>query len=264
MDTLCEREAEAQLFVPQQVKTCTKCGAEKITSEFYRAHNGKFCVRGECSECSKDRTRKFNEDNPDYYANYYERNRDRELSRQEKYRLENPEKTRAAQKAWRKKNPDASNRRYAENKEHIKAQRAKTRLDNLERYRKYARDHMREKRLTPKGKLDGSIRAGVARGLIKGGKSGKKTFDILGYSVTQLMAHLEAKFSPEMNWENYGNYWHIDHIIPLSAHNYQTVDDLDFSRAWALSNLRPLEAKENLSKGAKLLAPFQPSLQMSV
>lgn len=62
-----------------------------------------------------------------------------------------------------------------------------------------------------------------------------------------------------MTWENYGPVWHIDHEVPLAVHNYRTPEDIDFKRAWAMTNLKPLWGKDNMSKGAKLSAPFQPS-----
>jgi hypothetical protein len=65
-----------------------------------------------------------------------------------------------------------------------------------------------------------------------------------------------------MTWGNYGQ-WHVDHKIPISAFNYETPDDIDFKRCWALKNLRPMWAKENISKGAKLDKPFQPALALS-
>jgi 5-methylcytosine-specific restriction endonuclease McrA len=64
-----------------------------------------------------------------------------------------------------------------------------------------------------------------------------------------------------MSFDNYGE-WHVDHKIPLSAHNYETPDDEDFKRAWALKNLQPMWGPENISKGAKLDKEFQPSLAL--
>ena len=45
---------------------------------------------------------------------------------------------------------------------------------------------------------------------------------------------------------------------------YETPEDIDFKRCWALKNLQPLEAKENLRKQAKLDKPFQPSLLVNI
>jgi len=54
--------------------------------------------------------------------------------------------------------------------------------------------------------------------------------------------------------------YHIDHIIPQSAFNYETPKDLDFKKCWALTNLQILSSVENMKKSAKLDKPFQPSL----
>jgi 5-methylcytosine-specific restriction endonuclease McrA len=64
-----------------------------------------------------------------------------------------------------------------------------------------------------------------------------------------------------MSWDNC-NEWHIDHIIPKAAFNYEKPEDIDFKKCWALKNLQPLWAKENHEKKDKLLKPFQPSLQI--
>lgn len=81
-------------------------------------------------------------------------------------------------------------------------------------------------------------------------KKGNSTFDVLQYSLQELMTHLESQFQPGMSWENYGQ-WHIDHIKPDCAFQYSSIFDDDFKKCWALSNLQPLWAKDNLSKGAK-------------
>lgn len=66
-----------------------------------------------------------------------------------------------------------------------------------------------------------------------------------------------------MSWEKLPEI-HIDHKIPLAVFNFNTAEDCDFKRAWALENLQPLWAKDNLSKGAKLENPFQPSLLIAL
>jgi hypothetical protein len=82
-------------------------------------------------------------------------------------------------------------------------------------------------------------------------KSGS-TFDILGYTVDNLIKHLESQFEPGMTWDNYGlNGWEIDHITPDSWFNYSSVEDQGFKDSWKLSNLRPTWADQNRSKGAR-------------
>ena len=45
-----------------------------------------------------------------------------------------------------------------------------------------------------------------------------------------------------MNWDNYGSYWEIDHIKPLSK-----------GGSFHYTNTQPLTVKENRRKGAKYL-----------
>lgn len=241
---------------PQQEKTCTKCGVTKPLSEFYKREGGKYGVRADCKDCCKDR---FNRRHKEYYP----KNVEKERARQAEYRASNPEKTRAAQKKWRKKNPDAWKKRYWKDHEKTLVKAAASRDANRERYRRHAREWTRKYRATAKGRLESNVRSGVYKGITRGAKAGRSTFELLGYTLERLMRHLEKQFEPGMTWENYGrNGWHIDHKIPLSVHNYNTPDDPDFKRAWALKNLRPMWEPENISKGAKLDAEFQPSLAM--
>lgn len=74
---------------------------------------------------------------------------------------------------------------------------------------------------------------------------------LTGYSLLDLKNHLENKFDNKMNWENYGSYWHIDHIYPISKFNIISPNCNDFQKCWALENLQPLEAKQNIKKSNK-------------
>ena len=72
----------------------------------------------------------------------------------------------------------------------------------------------------------------------------------MGCSIEELKIHLEKQFRDGMSWNNYGMYgWHIDHIKPCSAFD---LTDLEQQKiCFHYSNLQPLWAKENLSKGKK-------------
>jgi hypothetical protein len=82
------------------------------------------------------------------------------------------------------------------------------------------------------------------RGIIKN----DKTQNILGYSSDELKYHLESLFTSDMSWSNYGKYWQIDHIIPVSLFK----EDTPATIVNCLKNLRPLEKFENNSKSNKL------------
>lgn len=83
-------------------------------------------------------------------------------------------------------------------------------------------------------------------------KKDRNIAECLPYTIQELKEHLEKLFEPEMNWENHGK-WHLDHIIPDSSFNYKSTKDEEFQKSWALKNLQPLWAKENMIKGNKIL-----------
>ena len=85
---------------------------------------------------------------------------------------------------------------------------------------------------------------------IKADKGGRSVASLVGYSMLELRAHLERQFLRGMTWENMGE-WHIDHIVPLSSFTITGPDDPELRRAWALPNLRPLWAEDNMRKGAQ-------------
>jgi hypothetical protein len=85
---------------------------------------------------------------------------------------------------------------------------------------------------------------------LRDGKEGRSWEALVGYTITDLMRHLERQFLKGMTWEN-RDQWHIDHIVPLKCFHYETADDPEFRAAWALSNLRPLWGRDNIVKSGK-------------
>lgn len=91
---------------------------------------------------------------------------------------------------------------------------------------------------------------------IRGTTKSSRTEDLLGCSFTFLRFWLESKFLPNMSWENYGD-WHVDHIRPLAS--FDLTDPKQQALAFHFLNLQPLWAKDNLSKGAKILDTCDPN-----
>jgi 5-methylcytosine-specific restriction endonuclease McrA len=140
--------------------------------------------------------------------------------------------------------------------------------NKTEKHRKYVRNYMKEYRKTekfkqtakyfdelrrsnPEYRVSSNISRGVRKSLynMKNGRSWEK---IVGYNIKELVKHLESQFDEKMTWENYGKYWHIDHIIPRSYFKNMHLNEEELKRCWALENLQPLEAIENIKKSNKL------------
>ena len=73
----------------------------------------------------------------------------------------------------------------------------------------------------------------------------------IGCSLTELRHHLEEQWVDDMSWDNYGLYgWHIDHIIPCKSFDFN--DPKQQAECFHYTNLQPLWATDNLSKGRKV------------
>lgn len=165
-------------------------------------------------------------------------------------RAANAEKCKARCKAWYAANRErvaASSRAYkAKNKEKLRAGRVKR--AHIER--EQAKLAMREKRKDPVFRAKSNMRSRMWH-LLKESKTG--TVGHIPFSGPALRAHLEPQFKPGMTWENYGRVWHVDHIKPCALFDF--TNPVEVEACFALSNLQPLWAEENKSKGDRY--PYQ-------
>lgn len=75
------------------------------------------------------------------------------------------------------------------------------------------------------------------------------TLELLGCSLDVLKSHLEKQFQPGMAWDTRGGKtgWQIDHIRPCAS--FDLTDPAQQRECFHYTNLQPLWAKDNLSKG---------------
>jgi hypothetical protein len=149
------------------------------------------------------------------------------------------QKQRERSKKWRLANPDrvAVNHRLwsSGNRDKVReiAKRARARPENKAKLN--LRDRFKE----------------IMKSVKNGGTQSFR--QIVGCSTSHLQMHLQSKFKRGMTWENYGTHWHVDHVIPCAAFDHTKPEQV--RQCWHFTNLRPLEAKANMAKGAKIEAP---------
>jgi hypothetical protein len=152
---------------------------------------------------------------------------------QRQYRIKNADAIRERRKLYRAKNAEkiklAKQKYGTENRDKISKALAKRRAGN------------------PIVRLANSMRRSIRRYLDVSQKGEMSSFEIIGCSRDGLRKHLESKFKDGMTWENYGKHWHIDHIVPLIS--AKSADEVKRLCHW--TNLQPLTAFENISKGSK-------------
>jgi hypothetical protein len=152
---------------------------------------------------------------------YYEENKQKELEYQKNYSKQHTKEHSEWMKKYRKLYPE-----------------------KVSKWKKSYRDRNKN---NPTYRMNHSMGCNL-RHALKRKKNSRHWETIVGYTTEDLIKHLESKFTEGMTWENYGK-WHIDHIIPKSK--FLFIDDMDpkFRQCWALSNLQPLWAEDNILKG---------------
>ena len=165
----------------------------------------------------------------------------------------NTEKCQATSNEWKKENRDRVNQ-YAkdyrqENLPHVK--------EALKRWREKNRDHVSAYSLErfkwkyqndPSFRLKHNIGCLIRIAIVKKGfAKTSRTHEVLGCGYEFFKAHIERQFLKGMSWENRDS-WHLDHITPIAT--AKTEDEVLALNHF--SNLRPMWAKDNLSKGAKI------------
>ncbi len=230
---------------------CRRCydkNRRKENPEKFRENDRKW--RKENIEKSREKCRTW-------WKKTYKENPEKFRERSKKQYYKNPKKYKENSAKWRKKNPE----KYKEMaKKCRKKNFIKYKERNKEWYKEhpeYNRNYLRKKR---KDNYHYKLRINIS-GLINqrlhsrlSSKNGKSTFSFLPYTVEQLKAHLEKQFDTWMNWENWGKgkgKWNIDHVRPDCKFDYKNVEDEEFQKCWALKNLQPLWAEENLRKGGR-------------
>ena len=124
--------------------------------------------------------------------------------------------------------------------------------DNREQRNETSRRWLtRQRETNAQYKLAISLRVRLIRAIQRNWLTGS-TVEDLGCSIDFLKAMLECQFDENMTWDNWGTYWHIDHIRPLAS--FDLTDREQFLEAAHWSNLQPLEKIANLKKGARLAA----------
>jgi predicted nucleic acid-binding Zn-ribbon protein len=78
------------------------------------------------------------------------------------------------------------------------------------------------------------------------GFKGQTLAPYLGCTYRQATDYIEAQFKPRMTWKNYGTAWHVDHAIPLAAHDLSTEEGRN--KAFHYTNLQPMWARDNIRK----------------
>ena len=262
---------------------CLVCG-----NIFEKFKNKKYCSNSCFKKVRKQKKRlcdkKYHEKNRDIIIknkkNYYRKNKTIILEKQNIYREQNKENKAKTDKQYCLKNKEKvlkyKKDYYQKNKTILQEKHKiyrEEKADEIREYRLKNRDRIREvnrawgkkniKRILKYAKnkretdiqfrIRESIRNRINSAIVyqKTTKQGS-SLKLLGCSIQNAKEHLEKQFKEGMSWENYGHKtWHIDHILPCAS--FDLTDPEQQKKCFHYTNLQPLWAKENISKGKRII-----------
>lgn len=210
-------------------KICIECKETKEIDLFIKNRNL-------CKNCMKI-----------YKKTYRENNINSIKEKSKNYYLSNKEQICERQRANYSSNRDYKleyQKEYAElNRDKISNYKKEYTEKNKDKISKYKTEYQNRRRKNdPIFKLKYVISRAIRNSLrVKGLSKSKKSMDILGCSIIFFKNYIEDKFTSEMNWDNYGIIWDIDHIIPLST----AFTEEDVVKLNHYTNLQPLNSYIN-------------------
>jgi len=146
-------------------------------------------------------------------------------------------------------------KRVEDNPTYVVETRRHLEANKIARMRKYVR---KRRKTDPVFKLRMNLRSRLRAGLKAGGRS-PRLLRLIGCTWEDLLKHIESQFTDKMSWDNYGSYWHLDHIIPLAAFDLNNAEHLNACCHW--TNLQPLEKSENLRKKHSMSSEVEADLE---
>ncbi len=251
------------------------------TIEEFKEYNKEYKRKYQKTDKGKKKKREYYHKNKEKLREcnrkYYHKNKEKTKEYQKEYRKKNKEKLKQKYKEYYKKNKEKilkyrreyyrktyipsnrqkiyenSNEYYKINKGRIKNNHNNYIQKNREKWNKYLSNYINNKiKTNPQFKLTVNLRKRLVRAL-KGIIKSDTTMNLVGCSREYLINYIESQFDDEMSWSAYlENKIHIDHIIPCSHFNLKKEEEQ--RKCFHYSNLRPLWARDNLSKGNRIIA----------
>jgi hypothetical protein len=236
---------------------CQPCYKKSIEKEY----RNRYFSKEENRIKRRLKQQRFKENNPDYFKKYNkeweEENREeRKIYKKEYDKLyyqNNKDIIKNNVKDWGRKNKEKIRRykqkHYEKNKDKI--------LIHKKIYKKINNDKIYAQ---IKNRIENDINFKIKRWLscriniaVKMQSSNKavKTIELLGCSIQEFRQYIERQFRDGMSWDNYGIYWHLDHIIPCA--HFLLVEKEQQKLCFHYTNYQPMEKIENIRKGAKIL-----------
>lgn len=243
-DCSCVLTEENQVKGRNQCKECRSTKYKEYSKTKLTEHYSTFDGDKTCSSCDKVLTlENCTKNRPICKLCYNTKTND--------YKKANKDKVSQGNKEYHEANKDKIanyyKKHYDENKDTYLKNNQKWRNDNREIIRKKENERIRT---DPNLRLRRNCRKRIWSALK--GKCYKEasTLEYLDCDVEFLKKWLEYNFQNGMSFDNYGPYWHVDHVIPCAKFDLKNPKEIAHCFHWV--NLKPMKGSENMSKHADI------------
>ena len=243
-DCSCVLTIENQVKDRNQCKECRSTKYKEYSKIKLTEHYSTFDGDKTCSSCEKVLTlENCTKNRPICKLCYNTKTND--------YKKNNKDKVSQCNKEYHEANKDKIadyyKKHYDENKD--------TYLKNNQKWRSENREYTREKenerlRTNPDLRLRKNCRKRIWSALKGIGYKEASSIEYLDCDVKFLKIWLEYNFQDGMSFDNYGPYWHVDHVIPCAKFDLKKPKEIAHCFHWV--NLKPMKGSENMSKHANI------------
>jgi hypothetical protein len=208
------------------MKTCNECKQNKKISEFNKDKSRKDGCSYKCKQCLKKTHHDLYKNNKEKYLDkskkYYENNKEEHILRNKNYVQCNKDKSIKYQQKYFKNNQ-------------TKIREYKKSYVNY----KYHNDEQFKIKILLRSRFSAALKN---QNILKI----NSVLILIGCTVQECKQYLESQFNPEMNWENHGIVWEIDHIKPCILFDLTDIEQQKL--CFHYTNLQPLFKTENRQK----------------
>lgn len=222
-------------------KVCTKCNIAKNLDEFSNDSKKKDGKYSSCKLCKSNAYKIYKLNNKKTIAeaqkNYYIQNLDKIKEYHKDYYINNKNTILEKNKTY-----------YNNNYDKIKKTQFIWDENNKDKITQYMKEYSKKR---CKNDINFHIKINL-RSRFKQAVKNSYYFNYLGCDISFFKSWIEYQFNTDKNlsWNNYGKYWHFDHIMPCASFNFENEDDIKNCFNW--KNIRPLNKNENLRKKDKI------------
>ena len=199
-------------------KECYLCKQSKNLTEYGKWKKGKDGLSTWCKVCRREYDNKRNQTpkKKQYFLDYYQKTKEYQHQQHKIY--------------WDKKKLDEDIRKR-------KREYSKIYFSNPINKDKQNQWMKNKRNECVSFKIKHDLRIRLLDAINKKYKSGS-TLTLLGCNIDYFLIYLSDLFLPEMSWENHGEVWEMDHILPCVSFDLTLEDEQ--KKCFHYSNLQPL------------------------